>query len=339
MGFERNYNIRIHYNQIYIQERLFYSYKTQTKSFVEKLNLTHKMNPWFVTGLVDGEGCFSISLFKDKRRKKESTWIIKRVFYIGLDKRDKALLQEIKSYLGVGKIYTQGSKLIQLRVESIKDLIVIINHFDKYPLKTDKFADYELFKQIVKFTELKEHKTYKEIFFKIVAIKASMNRGLSRELKSAFPDVIPVIRPLVLNKKQIQYPNWLAGFVSAEGSFMVNIKKSSTYKLGAGVELVFQITQHNRDEDLMKSLISYFDCGYIKIRKKATGLDFIVTKFSDINEKIIPFFKKYSIRGVKAIDFADWCTVVELMKEKKHLTAEGLEKILAIKNQMNKGRN
>ena len=86
---------------------------------------------------------------------------------------------------------------------------------------------------------------------------------------------------------------------------MVNIKKSSTYKLGAGVELVFQITQHNRDEDLMKSLISYFDCGYIKIRKKGTGLDFIVTKFSDINEKIIPFFKKYPIRGVKAIDFAD----------------------------------
>ena len=99
----------------------------------------------------------------------------------------------------------------ELRVESIKDLIVIINHFDKYPLKTDKFADYELFKQIVKFTELKEHKIYKEIFFKIVAIKASMNRGLSRELKSAFhsppPDVIPVIRPLVLNKKQIQDPN------------------------------------------------------------------------------------------------------------------------------------
>ena len=44
-------------------------------------------------------------------------------------KRDKALLQEIKSYCGVGKIYkpTQGSKIIQLRVQSIKDLIVIIN--------------------------------------------------------------------------------------------------------------------------------------------------------------------------------------------------------------------
>jgi len=97
----------------------------------------------------------------------------------------------------------------------------------------------------------------------------------------------------------------LAGFVSAEGSFMVNIKKSSTYKLGAGVELVFQITQHNRDEDLMKSLIFYFDCGYIKVRNKTTGLDFIVTKFSDINEKIIPFFMKNKLLGVKLQDFED----------------------------------
>ena len=128
-------------------------------------------------------------------------------------------------------------------------------------MNTDKLADFKLFKQIIKFTELKEYKTDKERFCKIVAIKASMNRGLSREVKSAFPDVIPVTRPLVLNKKpKIKDPNWLAGFVSGEGSFMVNIKKSSTYKLGAGVELVFQITQHNRDEYLMKSLISYFDC-------------------------------------------------------------------------------
>ena len=62
-------------------------------------------------------------------------------------KRDKALLQEIKSYCGVGKIYkpTQGWKIIQLRVQSIKDLIVIINYFYKYPLKK---ADFELWKQI-----------------------------------------------------------------------------------------------------------------------------------------------------------------------------------------------
>ena len=30
--------------------------------------------------------------------------------------------------------------------------------------------------------------------------------------------------------------------------------------------------------------------------------------------------KKYPILGVKALDFADFCKVAELMQEKKHLT-------------------
>ena len=44
----------------------------------------------------------------------------------------------------------------------------------------------------------KEHLTM-EGLSKIVAIKASMNTGLSDELKAAFPDITPVQRPNVLN--------------------------------------------------------------------------------------------------------------------------------------------
>ena len=44
----------------------------------------------------------------------------------------------------------------------------------------------------------KEHLT-KDGLIKIVAIKASINRGLSEKLKSAFPDVVPVVRPLLKN--------------------------------------------------------------------------------------------------------------------------------------------
>lgn len=57
-----------------------------------------------------------------------------------------------------------------------------------------------------------------------------MNLGLSDYLKTAFPDVIPNIRPLVRNKI-IADPHWLAGFVSAEGCFFVGIGKSSTIKV------------------------------------------------------------------------------------------------------------
>lgn len=116
-----------------------------------------------------------------------------------------------------------------------------------------------------------------------------MNRGLPEQLKLAFPSIVPAERPIVLNQ-QIPHPNWMAGSTSGEGSFIVDILKSKTTKLGEQVKLVYKLTQHNRDEQLMRSLIQYFDCGgvhtYIDI------LEFKVTRFTDIVNKIIPFFKK-----------------------------------------------
>lgn len=79
-------------------------------------------------------------------------------------------------------------------VSSVKELNKIIHHFDKYPLATQKQADYELFKQALKIIESKEHLT-QEGLRKILAIKASINLGLSESLKAAFPDIKPVSRP------------------------------------------------------------------------------------------------------------------------------------------------
>jgi len=75
----------------------------------------------------------------------------------------------------------------------------VIKHFDKYPLISFKLADYLLFKEVVNMIQLKEHLTV-EGLEKIVAIKASINRGLTSELKAAFPNTVPVNRPLVENK-------------------------------------------------------------------------------------------------------------------------------------------
>ena len=111
---------------------------------------------------------------------------------------------------------------------------------------------------------------------------------------------------------------------------------SKTHKLGQAIQLRFRLTQHSRDEALMRSLIGYFDCGNVYIYKE--GVDFIITGFSDQTDKIIPFFIKYPILGVKSKDFDDYHLVAQLMKEKKHLTQEGLKKILEIKSGMNQKR-
>lgn len=60
--------------------------------------------------------------------------------------------------------------------------------------------------------------------------------------------------------------------------------------------------------------------------------------FTEIEDKIVPFFVKYPIAGIKYLDFQDFCKVANIMKEKGHLTIEGRDAILKIKEGMNTGR-
>ena len=170
----------------------------------------------------------------------------------------------------------------------------------------------------------------------IVAFAAAMNRGLSDQLKEAFPDVIPEPRPMVTDQQTLD-PNWLAGFTSGEGCFFIEIYKSPPRaKLDKSVKLEFNLTQHVSDQQLMSKLIKFLGCGSIYLKRNI--VQYRTSKLSDLTNKIIPFFKKYNIIGVKSKNFEDWCRVAELMKENKHLTLEGLEQIRKIKTSMNRGR-
>ena len=92
----------------------------------------------------------------------------------------------LRNYYSVGYInWKHVPSTIQFRVTSKKDLIVIIEHFKRYPLNSQKQTDFELFLQAFQLILRKEHLS-EEGLQKIVDIKASMNRGLSYELKSAF---------------------------------------------------------------------------------------------------------------------------------------------------------
>lgn len=67
-------------------------------------------------------------------------------------------------------------------------------------------------------------------------------------------------------------------------------------------------------------------------------MEFRVTKLYHLTGVIIPFFNKYPIVGVKALDFADWCKAADIVKDKSHLSAEGLKEINLIKAGLNRGR-
>lgn len=108
-------------------------------------------------------------------------------------------------------------------------------------------------------------------------------------------------RPLVANLG-IKDPNWIAGFTDGDGYFGVGIKKSKSTKSGHSVFLHFDITQHNRDDLLLRSFIEYFNCGNVYKHSSDNAIVFKVSKFYDITEKIVPFFLNYPLLGIKSLD-------------------------------------
>jgi hypothetical protein len=112
--------------------------------------------------------------------------------------KDIDLLKSIQSFFGVGVLVSsKTTNSARYSVNSLKDLInIIIPHFDKYPLLTQKRADFILFKSAVLLIEQKKHLTVGGLH-EIVNIRASMNKGLTKVLADNFPYTMPVAKPLV----------------------------------------------------------------------------------------------------------------------------------------------
>ena len=103
---------------------------------------------WYMTGFVDGEGCFSISF--TKREKLKSGIEVRPSFSIGQNRRSLPVLERAKLYFGCGAIrYSRHDQTYKYEVRSIGDIRKhIIPHFQKYPLQTYKSHDFATFSWI-----------------------------------------------------------------------------------------------------------------------------------------------------------------------------------------------
>lgn len=168
----------------------FYSSSAKSSSSLVKSNtlinkVTNKksnMDPWFVTGLIDAEGSFTVSVLKSSYTK--TGWAVNARFKITVHISDIDLMLKLKNFFGedIGKMVI-FKDTCTYHVDKLKDILeVIIPHFDKYPLITQKLADYILFKEIASLLNNKEHLTlvtFGSGLSQILSYKASLNLGLS----------------------------------------------------------------------------------------------------------------------------------------------------------------
>lgn len=112
---------------------------------------------WYITGFVDGEGCFSISF--NQRAKLKTGIEIRPSFSLGQNKSSLSVLQTIRTYFGCGAIrFSKTDQLYKYEVRSIGDIMKhIIPHFQKYPLKTSKQRDFEIFARVCELIYQSKH--------------------------------------------------------------------------------------------------------------------------------------------------------------------------------------
>jgi hypothetical protein len=138
-------------------------------------------------------------------------------------------------------------------------------------------------------------------------------------------------------------PWYIVGFIEGEGCFAITISKHKTKKLGLDARLVFEIELRGDDRPILEKIQKYFGLGNIySLNYKRYGwfphVKYSVHSLKALKKVIIPFFKKYKLKGKKAKDFKLFCQAVKIFDKKEHLTLKGIKKLKDLRKFMNKKR-
>lgn len=138
-------------------------------------------------------------------------------------------------------------------------------------------------------------------------------------------------------------PDYVVGLVDGEGSFTVyirNIDNTKPTRRRVVVEPKFYLKLIEKDKNILYGLRQFFGCGSVYFQKDTRPnhqncYRYEVYKRSDINNIIIPFFKKYKLRfHSKTKDFKIFCRLMKMIMKDTHLSDSGIRKMFAIKQTM-----
>ena len=158
-------------------KRNFTSMQSQEVSRAHSIRLTakkgqiqsgKKLHPQYIAGFIDGEGSFSVSIYRDETMKNKI--FVRPEFEIELRADDKEILERIQETLGGGKIYQCNYERYgwyphaKFKISSLAEIQkILIPFLEKCPLQAKKAKVFGYFKQIVQKRAQGEHLTEKGV--------------------------------------------------------------------------------------------------------------------------------------------------------------------------------
>jgi hypothetical protein len=163
-----------------------------------------------LSGITDGDGSFQITI-QNQEGKGLTGFKPFLEFKISQKEHSIKMLEEVKNFFNCGKIIIDNRKSGTLKfvVTNINDILTkIIPHFEKFPLVTSKYLNFLDFKFAAFIMAEKKH-------YKIDGIEELRKLKLYMNNNRPFEDKFNYCWSKAINL----HPNWVQGFIDAEGSF------------------------------------------------------------------------------------------------------------------------
>jgi hypothetical protein len=115
------------------------------------------LDPWFVTGLAEGEGCFCVSL--NIRSKLRVGVEVRPSFSLSPNERDRDLLEGLLTFFGCGWIReSRSDRTFKYESRSTDELPrSVVPHFEAFPLQGAKARSFNGFSRVCRMIEQGDH--------------------------------------------------------------------------------------------------------------------------------------------------------------------------------------
>jgi hypothetical protein len=115
--------------------------------------------PSYISGYVDGEGCFTVSM--SPRPTLRVGWEVRPSISVSQNGNRSEVLFEMMRYFGCGTVRPDRSdQTLKWEVRSLPLLMSrVVPHFRRYPLRSGKQRDFELFAEICERMARSEHRS------------------------------------------------------------------------------------------------------------------------------------------------------------------------------------
>ncbi len=141
----------------------------------------------YVSGFVDGEGCFCVSFQPSVRHTLG--WEVRPSFSVSQNADRAQLLYMLQQRWGCGSIRPDRSdSTIKFEVRNLRELVeTVIPHFERCPLVSAKQADFVLFSEICRRMSRGEHRA--QLGFRMIVV-AAMRMNSSGKRKYSSDDIL-----------------------------------------------------------------------------------------------------------------------------------------------------